>query len=96
VVQMSAPDELRGRVVSVYTTVFVGSTPLGGLLVGWIARSFGVDVSMLIAGVASVVMGGISLLWMRRIRGGDLFKASAHPRRESIPARVPAGSTGSK
>ncbi len=81
VVQMAVPDELRGRVVSVYTTVFVGSTPLGGLLIGWLASSFGVDTSLLVAGVASLVMGSISLLWMRRIRGARfLAPATTAPR----------------
>ena len=42
-IQLAVPDELRGRVISVYTTVFVGSTPLGGLLMGWIASAWGVD-----------------------------------------------------
>jgi MFS family permease len=72
-VQMAAPDELRGRVVSVYTTVFVGSTPFGGLLIGWIASTFGVDVSLLISGTACLVAGLGSLVWLRHIRGGALL-----------------------
>ena len=40
-IQLAVPDELRGRVMSVYTTVFVGSTPFGGLLMGWIAPASG-------------------------------------------------------
>jgi MFS family permease len=88
-VQLAAPDALRGRVVSVYTTVFVGSTPLGGLLMGWLARSFGVDVSMLVAGVASLAMGGVSLLWLRRIRSGPLLAPTkVASRSEPVEART--------
>src|SRR3954467_15233406 len=63
-IQLSVPDELRGRVISVYTTVFVGSTPIGGLLMGWIASAYGVPASLAVAGVGSVVAGGMSLWWL--------------------------------
>jgi MFS family permease len=36
-VQSHVPDELRGRVMGVYTLVFMGGTPLGSLLAGWMA-----------------------------------------------------------
>ena len=39
VIQLAVPNELRGRVMSVYTTMFVGSSPIGGLLMGGIASS---------------------------------------------------------
>jgi MFS family permease len=67
VIQLAVPDELRGRVMSVYTTVFVGSSPIGGLLMGWIASRFGVEVSLAIGGVACAVLGLIAFWWLRRI-----------------------------
>jgi MFS family permease len=67
-IQLAVPDELRGRVISVYTTVFVGTTPLGGLLVGTIAANFGVHVALLVGGVACLMTGAVSLVWLRRIR----------------------------
>jgi MFS family permease len=66
-IQAAVPDELRGRVISVYTTVFVGSTPLGGLIVGSIAASFGVQASLLVGGVACVIAGILAVVWLRRI-----------------------------
>ena len=33
-IQNSVPDALRGRVMSLYVTVFAGTAPLGGLLAG--------------------------------------------------------------
>ncbi|MHB8891478.1 MAG: MFS transporter [Candidatus Limnocylindrales bacterium] len=66
-IQLAVPDELRGRVMSVYTTVFVGSTPFGGLLMGWIASRFGVDVSLAIAGTACALLGLLAFWWLRRI-----------------------------
>jgi hypothetical protein len=83
-VQLAAPDELRGRVVSVYTTVFVGSSPLGGLLAGWLARSFGVDASLVVAGIACTLMGSVSLVWLRRIRGGRLMAPASASGPEAV------------
>lgn len=37
-VQSNVPDELRGRVMALYVTVFAGSTPIGGLFAGFVAE----------------------------------------------------------
>ena len=39
--QEDVPDALRGRVMAVYTLIFGGSMPLGGLMVGFLAQKFG-------------------------------------------------------
>ena len=54
-IQLTVPDELRGRVMSVYTTVFAGSTPIGGLFAGAIAAVAGVPVALIVGGVVSVL-----------------------------------------
>ena len=41
-IQLAVPDQLRGRVMSVYTTVFSASVPIGGLAMGAVASAFGV------------------------------------------------------
>jgi len=53
-IQLAVPDSLRGRVMSVYMTVFAGSTPVGALFAGALAAQFG-------AAIAFGVGGGISL-----------------------------------
>ncbi len=68
VIQLTVPDQLRGRVMSVYTTVFAGSTPFGGLSMGAIASGFGSAVAMAVGGAISVVVGLIGLVWINRIR----------------------------
>lgn len=50
IIQLSAPDALRGRVMSVYTTVFAGSVPLGGLFAGSIAATYGAPVALAVGG----------------------------------------------
>ncbi|MEA2620048.1 MAG: hypothetical protein QOC97_821, partial [Chloroflexota bacterium] len=69
-IQMAVPDALRGRVMSVYTTIFAGSTPIGGPVMGGLASAFGVAVSLAIGGVLAVAVGLGSLAWIRR-RGLD-------------------------
>jgi MFS family permease len=68
--QLAVPDGLRGRVMSVYTTIFAGSTPIGGPLMGGLASAFGVAISLTIGGILSAVIGIGAFAWMRR-RGLD-------------------------
>jgi MFS family permease len=68
VIQLTVPDRLRGRVMSVYTTVFAGSTPIGGLTIGAVASALGVAIAMGLGGVISVAVGALALVWIDRIR----------------------------
>jgi predicted MFS family arabinose efflux permease len=53
--QIIAPDHLRGRVMSLYTLLFLGSTPVGGELTGVMAERIGVRLTVGIeAGVCAV------------------------------------------
>jgi MFS family permease len=70
-IQLQVPDALRGRVMSAYTVVFVGSTPIGGLLSGAIASSLGVGAALMVGGLASVGIGVVAFVWLRRIRERD-------------------------
>jgi len=67
-IQLQVPDHLRGRVMSVYTTVFAGSTPIGGLIAGAIASAFGVPISIAFGGAGSLVVGLAAYGWYRRHR----------------------------
>ena len=41
--QELVPDALRGRVLSLYVMVYVGGSPIGSFVGGWVARAYGVD-----------------------------------------------------
>lgn len=60
IVQSTAPDELRGRVMSVYIMVSAGVSPLGALLAGAVAGWFGTPVSILLGGIITT----LSALWL--------------------------------
>ena len=53
-IQLLVPDELRGRVMSVYTLFFFGTTPVGAMLAGAVAQRW--------SPTAAIVMGaGVAL-----------------------------------
>ncbi|OGK87970.1 MAG: hypothetical protein A2X52_13620 [Candidatus Rokubacteria bacterium GWC2_70_16] len=64
--QLDAPDELRGRVMSLYTLVWGGAFPFGALLVGAISERWGVSTALLVNGVLG--LAGLALIgaWWRR------------------------------
>jgi MFS family permease len=54
--QLSAPDHLRGRVLSLWLFAFAGLAPLGGLLAGWLSEVGGTQLAFAVAGVTGLVM----------------------------------------
>lgn len=75
--QLGASSEMRGRVMALFALVFLGSTPIGGPLVGWIAERFGPRASLAVAAVAAMLAGLAGLRRLRRGRGGPW--GSPHP-----------------
>ena len=66
--QLASGPEMRGRVMALYGLVFLGSTPLGGLLSGWMADRFGPRSIMLLAGVSSLAAAGVAAVLLRHRR----------------------------
>lgn len=67
--QLNCSDAMRGRVMALYTVVFLGSTPIGGPLIGWIAQQFGARIGLLVGGMAAftaVTLGAGMRLRARR------------------------------
>ena len=71
--QLNSEDSMRGRVMALYSVVFVGSAPVGGLLIGWVAQQFGPRYGFLLGGVASVVAASVALA----IRSRNAKRAAA-------------------
>ena len=64
--QLSAPDHLRGRVLSLYLFAFAGLAPLGGLLAGWLSEVGGTQLAFFVAGGTGLVM---TLVALREVYG---------------------------
>ena len=54
IVQLTVPDHLRGRVISLYLFAFAGLAPLGGLLAGWLAELGGTPLAFGVAGLSGL------------------------------------------
>jgi predicted MFS family arabinose efflux permease len=75
IIQLTVPDDLRGRVMSVYTTVFAGTTPIGSLLAGGLASRVGVAATLVLAGTVTASATGVAALWATRRRRLPLWSA---------------------
>lgn len=62
IVQSTAPEELRGRIISIYTLANVGLMPLGNLLAGIIAETFGAPVAVGGGAIIFALLTGLALL----------------------------------
>jgi MFS family permease len=67
-VQLTVPDDLRGRVMSLHTLMFAGMTPLGAFLVGSITQALGPRAGFLLTGAAGTLAVAVVTLWWRWYR----------------------------
>ncbi|WP_440901273.1 MFS transporter, partial [Actinosynnema sp.] len=80
-VQLAVAPGMRGRVMGVYMTVFMGSAPLSGLLTGWVADRFDARAPLVLGGAVSVLAAGLGALVLARAnRMGDTSSQSSEVR----------------
>jgi MFS family permease len=92
-VQITVPGPLRGRVMSVYTTVFTGSTPIGNGLTGAFGGLWGTPVALVMNGAVALVAELVAAVAV--LRGSVRIGSSRGDRPvESEPAKVRTESTG--
>ncbi len=72
-VQLATDPAMRGRVMSLFMMVFVGGTPLGGPVVGWLTDTYGARVSFMLGGLVSASAALLIALILVRV-GGMRFK----------------------
>ena len=65
-IQKRVPDDKRGRVLALYTAMFIGATPLGSLVFGQIGRFTGASGALLAGAITSAVGAGLTAWKMRR------------------------------
>ena len=76
IVQLSVEPEMRGRVMSLYLAIFMGGTPLGAPLIGWIGATYGARWTILVGSVADllVLIAVGAYLVLRRRREGLRYR----------------------
>jgi MFS family permease len=65
-IQLNSEDHMRGRVMSVYSLVFGGVTPVGGLYAGELTQACGSPVSMVVSGAIGLAAVGVAGMALRK------------------------------
>ena len=76
--QLAAAPEMRSRVMALYGVAWVGTTPIGGLLMGWIAQMTNVRVSLGVGALAAVGTAALGWPALRRARDPGRGRARRH------------------
>ncbi len=80
--QLAAKPSMRGRVMALWALAWLGSTPIGGPLVGWIGQDAGARWSLVVGGLPTLLCGLLALPALTRIDRGIA--------RSQAPEAVPA------
>jgi MFS family permease len=81
--QLAVSPEMRGRVMALYSVVFLGSTPIGGPLAGWLAQAYDPRVALLLAGVS-----GLCAAWAAHVAFSRLRKSRNSAANAAVPSRL--------
>lgn len=94
-VQLASDPAMRGRVMSLFMMVFVGGTPIGGPLMGWITDTWGARVGFLSGGVISALSALAVAAVLARLAGlrPALSLHKGHPHLRFVPTRETAQQT---
>jgi len=75
--QLAVAPEMRGRVMALYSVVFLGSTPIGAPLVGWLSEAYDPRVALLLAGISGLVAAWAARASFARLAARDKVLAAA-------------------
>ncbi len=67
--QLAVTPEMRGRVMALYSVVFLGSTPIGAPLTGWLAQTYDPRFALLLAGVSGLAAAWAAHISFAHIKG---------------------------
>ena len=67
-IQLTTRPDMRGRVMALYAIAFLGSTPVGSPIVGWISQQFGPRIGFAVGGVAALVAAAVAAVSLERVR----------------------------
>jgi MFS family permease len=82
--QLAAKPEMRGRVMALWALAWLGSTPIGGPIVGWAGQAFGARWALVIGGVAALACGVLALPALTRIDRGPAPDTSPAPAAQAL------------
>jgi MFS family permease len=79
-VQLGVEPQMRGRVMALYFMCFMGGTPVGAPLIGWVSEHLGAPWGLILGGAVCVVAGLAAAAWLARGRRVRLEAGVVPPR----------------
>jgi MFS family permease len=86
--QLTVEPAMRGRVMALYSVVFLGSTPIGAPLVGWIAEVAGPRAGLVLGAVAALAAAAGAHVAFRRAAATPPVSATTRPCESSARTRT--------
>jgi len=71
ILQLESSPQMRGRVMSFWTVAFLGSTTIGGPIVGWFAETAGARWGLALGGLAALIAAALGAVTLRNLQAGE-------------------------
>ena len=91
--QLHTEPGMRGRVMALYMMIFMGGTPVGAPVIGWIGEAFGARWTLVLGGLLTIAGIALASLLFARAKGVTFARLQAQPvpqdnrRRERVKHR---------
>ena len=94
-VQLSTPAPVRGRVMAIFMAIFMGGTPIGAPVIGWIANEFGPRLALGVGAASGIMAALVGLFWLVKFRNLRIHYSArrlsmTHDGRERASAEIVA------
>jgi MFS family permease len=66
--QLTSRPDMRGRVMALYAIAFLGSTPIGSPIIGWVCSAWGPRAGFAVGGIAALIAGAVASYSLTRVR----------------------------
>jgi MFS family permease len=90
-IQLTVAPELRGRVMALYMMIFMGGTPLGSPIVGWVGETFGARWTLIGGGAMTILGTLVAVAVFSRTQGLLDPEINDRPRLLAMRTRAGAG-----
>ena len=84
--QLEAAPTMRGRVMALWAVAFMGSTPVGGPVIGWVVALAGARIGLGVGAMSAFLAAAIGLAFVMKL-------GAEHGRKGSIPDGTESGGT---
>jgi MFS family permease len=75
VLQLESSPQMRGRVMSFWSVAFLGSTTIGGPVVGWFAEAAGARWGLALGGMAALIAAALGAVTLRNLRTVKMIRS---------------------